>query len=323
MTNDPIFIGGTGRSGSTILAKILGKHQNILNVNESRFIIDPGGLISLVDAFTHHWGKSMTDKALSDFDSMMSALRDRSIGMRILRKIVREFHTDLNYWFSPSEYAQIGLGIYLGIDHYDATLNDFLEEIEEFRFRGYNLSTKSFTLLPYIRQGKRLSREKLIKICSEFVNNLFDFKMKKDGNLRWCDETPENYLRVDFLYELFPNMKLIHIYRDPKDVISSYKRQSWAPTKFTDSVKLMNNLMAEWKMKRTLVPEASFLEIKFEDLIKDNNRILAKICRFLHLELQAPMAEVDISHHHIGRHKKDLTDEEIATAESELNDWIS
>ena len=49
----PIFIGGTGRSGTTILKKVLQQHSNIVTIpNELRIIIDPDGILDLFNALT-------------------------------------------------------------------------------------------------------------------------------------------------------------------------------------------------------------------------------------------------------------------------------
>jgi hypothetical protein len=45
----PVFIGGTGRSGTTILARLLGQHANYFMIPvEVRFVVDRGGLGDLV-----------------------------------------------------------------------------------------------------------------------------------------------------------------------------------------------------------------------------------------------------------------------------------
>ena len=50
----PIFVGGTGRSGTSILAKLLGSHPQLVRVPiEVRFLADRNGLCDLVDGRTN------------------------------------------------------------------------------------------------------------------------------------------------------------------------------------------------------------------------------------------------------------------------------
>jgi hypothetical protein len=49
----PVFVGGTGRSGTTILARVLGQHANFSMVPvEARFIVDRHGLIDFLKGDT-------------------------------------------------------------------------------------------------------------------------------------------------------------------------------------------------------------------------------------------------------------------------------
>jgi len=76
---DPVpllFVGGTGRSGTHVVAKILGSHSHFRKVpNEARFHVDPGGFPDVLagrtgpDLFTwrlrHHWWRNFEPARLS------------------------------------------------------------------------------------------------------------------------------------------------------------------------------------------------------------------------------------------------------------------
>src|SRR5690349_2651132 len=67
----PIFVAGTGRSGTSRLADIIGQHPLIHRIPmETRFLIDPGGLRDLADALTDRYDPTVGEDALhrlSDF----------------------------------------------------------------------------------------------------------------------------------------------------------------------------------------------------------------------------------------------------------------
>jgi omega-hydroxy-beta-dihydromenaquinone-9 sulfotransferase len=48
---EPIFIGGAGRSGTTVLAQVFGTHRVAWSLpGESRLLLDPGRVLDFVDA---------------------------------------------------------------------------------------------------------------------------------------------------------------------------------------------------------------------------------------------------------------------------------
>lgn len=105
---------------------------------------------------------------------------------------------------------------------------------------------------------------------------------------------PANTARIPLLLDLFPDAKFIHIYRNPYKVyLSTIKMRN----KVLDKLALQNadkneiekqvihnyqRLMNAFFEQRKLIPEKNFVEIRYEDLVKD------------------PISQVEHIYHHLG-----------------------
>jgi len=104
-----IFVGGTGRCGTTILARILGAHSSIHTIGtESRFIVDPKGLLNLVDAFSSDYSPAQAHTALTSFVEFL-------------------LH-DLMCSRDPP-YARKDLSAVIGRNHYESTIDCFVARL--------------------------------------------------------------------------------------------------------------------------------------------------------------------------------------------------
>lgn len=69
----PIFVAGTGRSGTTRLSQVLGEHPEVSTLqHESRFLVDPGGLEDLVRALTSAYTPYHADDALTRLEQLLT-----------------------------------------------------------------------------------------------------------------------------------------------------------------------------------------------------------------------------------------------------------
>jgi hypothetical protein len=112
---------------------------------------------------------------------------------------------------------------------------------------------------------------------------LFDTMMsdfaERNGKLRWSDKTPGQ--RAKQVLELFPNAQIIHIVRDPRDVIASSLMTPW--TKLNAAA-----LAYQWRRftreNNSVTREAgarSVFEVRYEDLTRAPEEVLRSICDFL------------------------------------------
>src|SRR5947207_2280859 len=95
----PIFVAGTGRSGTSQLADILGQHPQIHRIPiETRFIVDPGGLRDLADALTVRCDPIVGEDALRRLSDMLTVRlvgrRDRDRGNTVPTAIGERHYWD-------------------------------------------------------------------------------------------------------------------------------------------------------------------------------------------------------------------------------------
>jgi len=70
-----IFIGGTGSSGTTILRKIISRHSKLYAFPfETRFLIDPDGIVDLYNGLLYGWAPYMIDKKIKRFRNLIWSL---------------------------------------------------------------------------------------------------------------------------------------------------------------------------------------------------------------------------------------------------------
>lgn len=108
------------------------------------------------------------------------------------------------------------------------------------------------------------------------------------GKTRWGDKTPGYVFHMRRIQDMLPEAHFIHLIRDGRDVALSW-RQTW----FSPGPD-METLAQHWKQAvlaglegRTSV--ARYLEVRYEDLIRDTAPVLRRICDFISLDLQPAM----------------------------------
>jgi hypothetical protein len=260
--NGRIFIAGTGRSGTTRLAQLLGTHKRIYGVkNEARFIIDPDGLQDLVEALGNRYSLYHSDQALKRFDTMM---RKTLVGRK--ENAFRSWHLDKNF----------------GQEIYFTRLNSFIASLVDYEFDEQVPADSFFNPDRHYwpsenRTYRRVvgkyfpQREEIVGLCRDFVDDLFGSAAAVAGKDFWCEKTPLNLLSIPFLWELFPTAKIVHIKRDPRGVAYSLTQQTWAPGNIADALKILVPIYDRWQKLRESInlPPDRYIEIKSENFFTD------------------------------------------------------
>ncbi len=224
MNNDNSFfiIIGRGRSGTTLLSKIL---------NSNPSISIPGELFIIINLFNKYYAKEIN------------------------KKIIKNFTTDV-----------------------------FFEK----RLKNKNFS--KIELEKYLIQKSPKNYEDL---CLATYENLAIQQGKK--NIKLLGDKHSYYsLFIANILEIFDNVKFIHIVRDYRDNVLSYKNVNFD----------MNNLYAlayRWKffnkkiLKYSKIYPDKFLLLKYENLISNSEKEIKQICKFLNIDFTPDMLEFHLN----------------------------
>jgi hypothetical protein len=112
------------------------------------------------------------------------------------------------------------------------------------------------------------------------------------------------------LLSLFPQAKIIHIYRDPRDVLASYRRFSWGGEDVAVISRRLAGIYCRWLEIRRELPSGCYLEVGLEDLSRHPRESLGQICDFAGLRFEEDLLKVPLDQVHAGRWITELSDEE-------------
>jgi hypothetical protein len=158
---------------------------------------------------------------------------------------------------------------------------------------------------------------------------ILQFYAESEGKPRGGDKTPVHAFFTETLAEWYPGAPIVHLVRDPRDVVASLQRMHWAPKSVVNNAYywVRFNRAAERSQHR---PE--YLRIHYEQLVENPEREISRICShigedYLDALLQADSyepyswpsgASAAVTRERMGAWRQQLTPEEIAVVE-----WIA
>lgn len=128
---------------------------------------------------------------------------------------------------------------------------------------------------------------------AEFIDRFFGVVADRAGAPRWCEKSPRNVMRLDYIWEHFPEARVVHIIRDGRDVAVSLRRHprrvrtpaGYAPT---DIDRPVGACIDHWRRHVAAGlrhrGDDRYLEVRYEDLVRDYESTLRRVCRHADLE---------------------------------------
>jgi hypothetical protein len=123
----------------------------------------------------------------------------------------------------------------------------------------------------------------------EFLLRFFALK-KGSKNFIYGDKTPGYVDHIELLHQLFPESRFVHIIRDPRDRALSMNR-AWrkslyrSAARWTESIKECRRRVKKKNIK--------YLEVYYEDLLENPQKVLRNICDFLGCSFSEDMLSLE------------------------------
>jgi hypothetical protein len=145
------------------------------------------------------------------------------------------------------------------------------------------------------------------------VRALFDPLAADQGRASWVAQDPENVLVAPFLFRLIPDMKLIHVVRDGRDVAVSQTHLPWGSTSLPRGLWDWLHLMLKADRATRDLPADRVLVVGLEALVSSRrDESYQRILDFLALDDEEGMrsffdTRITGAEAHIGRWKEEMT----------------
>lgn len=255
-----LFIGGTGRSGTTVMGRLLGSHPDFAELpSETKFLTGPEGLCALVGG------------AVS-YEQFEAYVRGQAFENRFGR----------------------GLHMMAGSGSLDA-------------------------LLPRLRAG--LDKDPWAAAAA-FVHDLLDPVALAAGKKGWVDTTPSNGVYGVALSRMFPNMRLVHMVRDGRDVAVSVTKRRWGPDDIDDALDWWARRLERAFAACERLPAPYLLTLQMEDLfVRDREPSFERLLAFVGLSEDPAIRryfdeETPAGKAHAGRWRRDVPADRVAAFEA-------
>ncbi|MDX1418958.1 MAG: sulfotransferase [Rubricoccaceae bacterium] len=295
------LIGGSGRSGTTILYDVFARHPAVAAFPELRFPTDPDGLADVLRDADSGWTPFAYDLRVRRLlDLLRRAAADPPVrkAWRLLARLAPR---------APRKLERR----YLGLRACDVC-PPFLDHVAalEARLTGFAYDG-TWVGLPAgsaarMRYHAPWGPDALADALGTFWQAVAADTCRHAGRPVFLEKETWSILHLDTLRRLVPHARLVHIVRDPRDVVASYTRQRWAPSDPVHAAEIYRDVMARWEAVRARVPAEAVHDVRLEDLVADPRGVLEGICEFWGIDWDDALLATDLGRSHARRWRRDL-----------------
>lgn len=247
---DFIFIGGSGRSGTSFLTEAIGLNERVVSFPtvELKFLISRGGLLDLRYSLVQEYNIDGAQQALAQFDLFLS----RVLYQAFYNKVSVESYCD------PVRLRQ-------AVDKFMASM----------RSDGRAAPNEAPA---FDDQARAL------------LEGIYSARMRDAETVKakyFLEKTPHALLHMNSLHQMFPGSRFIHVMRDPRAVVMSLLRMDWAPNTIDECITWLKCYCRAWARSRNLALSSgiALLDFRLEDIAAAPADAVTQLRSYLDLDI--------------------------------------
>jgi hypothetical protein len=278
-------------------------------------ITDPDGGLDLAGALSNRWTPYHADTAIHRFLARLRWARSGGLISHGLSRLLRRVG------IVPPPYSVLRYDQWFGKDNVTEATERLIKRITRFRAVGQSWTgSVHWQKRAVFYEAGPLSETEAYTAVGQFFRDLFQ-TLAGPGKTHWVDDTPENMVRAAELLRMFPEAKIIHIFRHPLDILASYRQQSWSSNDVESIAIKLAALLGRWVTNRSNLPSGQILEFSLEKLVEDPKRAITQLCQFVDIPRDDRFF-VSLNAAHSGRWRQELTPDEVRVARAHLEPML-
>jgi len=278
-----IFIGGTGRCGTNILKDLFNYHPSVYTLPfEHRIFVDPDGVFDFYKSYPDNWTPFVASRRIKRLITFLDSLKKDTFLHGVLGKIISKLKLPI----APKSYC--GWELEKWIPNYEHITECFIDQLVYFSYDAIYPGSESYEHPTIVHAGSK-SKKELKTIVRTYILDLIKFILWNKSEKYFVEDNTWNIFYAQEIQEILPEAKIIHIYRDPRDVVASFMKQRWCPHRMILAIEYYKSLMNRWfGIKNKLEHEC--ISVKFEELINKPKDTMSD----LFYKCNIPVTDIDL-----------------------------
>ena len=301
------LIGGNGRSGTTLLRRLLGRHEAVCESPEWRVPVDPGGLVDFYVGETGAWSPLLFDARLRALRRVLQAVSAKPGWLHWYRRalhasgLAKAQGRNLDVAYGQMDVTRF-------CPNFEELARELLVRLEVFRYQAV-WTGSSFLDDGSLTFGGPFDSIELRDLLGDFFRGVASSAAAHASAQHYVEKNTWYPLVFDRFLELVPEARLVVIRRDPRDVVCSLMEQRWAPSELDSAAHYYTKLDQRWAHVRKHLTTDVYLEVEYEELVENPEMVLTSIGEFAGIPIaQGPYG---LSAKSIGRWRNNLTPTQI------------